>query len=193
MASPFLPAPDGPFDPQPVLRGDLLHLRPLRPEDLEPLMAVAADPLIWAQHPAKERGTREGFTRFFAESLATGGALVATAADDGRMLGSSRYFEWDAKARSVEIGWTFLARECWGGVFNRELKTLMLRHAFRWAEQVHFVVADENLRSQRAMEKIGGVRTGRREGGGRPPSVVFTLTRQDFATHPAFAVTPVTP
>lgn len=172
------------FDPQPVLRGQLLHLRPLRADDLEPLMAVAADPLIWAQHPAKERGTPEGFQRFFAESLATGGALVAMAADDGRLIGSSRYFDYNAELRSVEIGWTFLARECWGGAFNREMKALMLRHAFQYVEAVHFVVADENLRSQRAVEKIGGVRTGRREGSGRPPSVVFTLTRAVFDANP---------
>lgn len=173
------------FDPQPVLRGQLLHLRPLRPADLDPLMAVAADPLIWAQHPAKERGTPAGFARFFAESLATGGALVATAADDGRLIGSSRYFDYDAGARSVEIGWTFLARACWGGAFNREMKALMLQHAYRWVDAVHFVVADENLRSQRAVEKIGGVRTGRREGPGRPASVVFTLTRAAYAANPA--------
>jgi RimJ/RimL family protein N-acetyltransferase len=58
----------------------------------------------------------------------------------------------------VEIGWTFLARQYWGGSYNLEVKRLMLEHAFRFIDTVVFWVGDTNWRSQRAMEKIGGVR-----------------------------------
>jgi len=43
------------FELQPHLVGDLLEVRPLRPEDWESLFAVASDPLIWEQHPARDR------------------------------------------------------------------------------------------------------------------------------------------
>jgi RimJ/RimL family protein N-acetyltransferase len=55
----------------------------------------------------------------------------------------------------VAIGFTFLVRSHWGGAANAELKGLMLDHAFRWARTVWFHVAASNVRSQKAMEKIG--------------------------------------
>src|SRR5581483_7129125 len=66
-----------PFDLQPTLKGELLALRPLRPEDSPDLYAVASDPLIWEQHPSKDRYQEEVFQRFFREALASGGALLA--------------------------------------------------------------------------------------------------------------------
>jgi len=55
----------------------------------------------------------------------------------------------------VEIGWTFLERAFWGGTYNREMKSLMLDHAFKFVDRVVFVVGENNLRSQRALQKIG--------------------------------------
>jgi RimJ/RimL family protein N-acetyltransferase len=45
----------------------------------------------------------------------------------------------------------------WGGTVNREVKELMIRHAARWADRIWFHVAKGNLRSRRAMEKIGAI------------------------------------
>lgn len=99
-----------PFDVQPTLEGRLLTLRPLAASDFQELRAVASDPLIWEQHPAKERAESAGFRSFFDESLASGGALVVIDASTGRIVGSSRVDGFDERAREVEIGWTFLAR-----------------------------------------------------------------------------------
>ncbi len=146
-----------PFDPQPTLRGDLLELRPLREDDFDALFAVAADPLIWEQHPDSDRYQEAVFRAFFADALASGGALVAIDRADGRVIGSSRFHGYDPAAGVVEIGWTFLARARWGGRYNGEMKRLMLEHAFRWARRVRFIIGPENRRSRRAVEKIGGV------------------------------------
>ena len=143
-----------PFDLQPVLVGELLALRPLRREDFGELYAVASDPLIWEQHPQHDRWQRPIFERFFEEAMASGGALLATDAADGRTIGSSRYHGYDEPASEVEIGWTFLARSYWGGRHNREMKRLMLDHAFRFVERVVFRIGPENLRSRRAIEKL---------------------------------------
>jgi len=143
------------FDLQPHLNGPTLSLRPMTAADLEPLWQVSSDPLIWEQHPEPGRATREGFERFFASGLTSGGALIATD-NAGKVIGSSRYYEWDAPRREVAIGYTFLARAHWGGTTNSEMKRLMLEHAFRWADTVWFHVASSNLRSRCAMEKIGG-------------------------------------
>jgi len=144
------------FDLQPHLNGPNLSLRPMVEADLEAVWKVSSDPLVWALHPDPSRAERAGFERFFDSGLASGGALVVTDNATGEIIGSSRYYEWDPKLREVAIGYTFLARRYWGGQANREMKRLMLDHAFRWADTVWFHVASTNLRSRRAMEKIGG-------------------------------------
>ena len=114
------------FDPQPVLAGDLLTLRPLRADDWDALYAVAADPLSWAQHPASDRYQPAVFRAFFDDAVASGGALVATDNATGKVIGSSRYSGYDAALGEVEIGWSFLARACWGGRVNGEMKRCSL-------------------------------------------------------------------
>ncbi len=167
-----------PFDLQPVLKGDLLALRPLRPEDFDELYAVASDPLIWEQHPVKDRYQEEVFKGFFREAMDSGGALVALDSKDGRIIGSSRFHGYDEEKSEIEIGWTFLARSHWGGIYNREMKQLMLRHAFQFVNRVVFLIGPRNLRSQKAMEKIGGVRVGTRVDGAGRESVVYQISEK---------------
>jgi len=169
-------------DLQPTLTGKLLELRPLGPGDFDALYVVASDPGIWAQHPVADRYKKDVFKVFFREALESGGAFAVIDRESGCMIGSSRYYGYDAARQEIEIGWTFLARAYWGGIYNRELKQLMLRHAFEFVERVIFLVGPQNFRSQRAMEKIGAVRAGmtRREPGGAE-SVVFEITRASFS------------
>jgi RimJ/RimL family protein N-acetyltransferase len=168
------------FDLRPVLKGELVALRPLRPNDFDDLYAVASDPLIWEQHPVKTRCERAGFRDFFDEALASGGALIAIDASTQQVIGSSRFHGYSEKRSEVEIGWTFLARSHWGGTYNGEMKRLMLRHAFRFANGVVFLVGRENLRSQRAVEKIGGIRVGPRPDAGGRDSYVYRIVASAF-------------
>lgn len=164
------------FDLQPTLKGELLTLRPLRPEDFHDLYAVAADPLIWEQHPHRDRHREEVFRQFFHEALGSGGALIVIDSDDDQVIGSSRFHAYDPEKSEIEIGWTFLARSRWGGLYNREMKQLMLRHAFRFVKNVVFLVGPQNLRSQRALEKIGAVREGSRLDASGRDSLVYQIT-----------------
>ena len=163
------------FELQPNLRGELLELRPLRAEDFADLYGVASDPLIWEQHPNKDRYKEEVFTEFFREAMESGGALVAVDSATGRVIGSSRFHGYDEERSEIEIGWTFLARSHWGGRYNGEMKQLMLRHAFRFVSSVLFVIGTGNLRSQRAVEKIGGVRVGSRTDSEGRESFVYRI------------------
>ncbi len=168
------------FDFQPTLKGDILDLRPMRQEDFPDLYAVASDPLIWEQHPARDRYKPEVFAKLFRESLDSGGALVAIDSKDARIIGSSRFHGYDAIRSEIEIGWSFLARSHWGGAYNREMKRLMLEHAFQFVDHVVFLVGPQNFRSQRAMEKIGGVRLGTRPDARGWDSLVYQITRDTF-------------
>lgn len=164
------------FDLQPSLEGELLRLRPLRPEDWDELSAVAADPLIWEQHPSNDRYKEGVFREFFREALESGGAFIVSDARDGRVIGSSRFHGYNEEKSEIEIGWTFLARSHWGGIYNREMKQLMLRHAFRFVKRVIFLVGAQNLRSQQALAKIGAVRAGSRSDGNGRDSFVYQIT-----------------
>lgn len=170
-----------PVDLQPVLKGRLIELRPLRPADFDELFAVAADPLIWEQHPASDRYEEPVFREFFREALESRGALVVLDARDGRIIGSSRYYGYDATKGEIEIGWTFLARDYWGGRYNGELKQLMLNHAFGFVARVVFLVGPNNIRSQRAVEKIGARRVGSRFDATGRESVIFEITPEACA------------
>jgi N-acetyltransferase len=161
------------FDLQPNLKGELIELRPLTPEDWDDLFAVASDPLIWEQHPESDRYEEEVFKLFFREALECGGAFVIIDKKSGQIIGSTRFYGYDPAKSEIEIGWTFLARKYWGGRYNRELKQLMLDHAFQFVQSVIFYVGENNIRSQKATEKVGGVRNGmaKKAYGNRPPSL----------------------
>jgi RimJ/RimL family protein N-acetyltransferase len=169
-----------PIDRQPTLVGDLLELRPLTADDYSALYGVASDPLIWEQHPERHRYEEPTFRVFFEDALGSGGALVAIDRATGRIIGSSRFHGYDPDGSVIEIGWSFLAREYWGGRYNGEMKRLMLEHAFQWVERVIFVIGPENRRSQRAVEKIGGVRAGVTTDALGQERVVYELTAERY-------------
>lgn len=159
----------GGFDPQPVLEGPTIRVRPLREGDREALFAAISDPLIWEQHPAKDRHERGGFERYFAFLLGTGGTLVVEERDGagwGRVIGSSTFYgeppdgtpegSADASERP-SVGFTFLTRDHWGGGTNFELKRLMLDHLFAHVDAVWLHIAPDNGRSQRATARLGAV------------------------------------
>jgi RimJ/RimL family protein N-acetyltransferase len=58
------------------------------------------------------------------------------------------------------------------------MKRLMLTHAFRFVDRVVFLIDPRNTRSQRAVEKIGAVRTGSRPDGAGRDSLVYEITRE---------------
>jgi len=160
------------FELQPYLRGELIELRPLTPGDWDELFAVASDSLIWEQHPERDRYQEEVFRVFFKEALESGGAFVVIDRKTQQIIGSTRFYGYDPEKSEIEIGWTFLARQYWGGRFNREMKELLVAHAFRFVENVVFFVGEDNVRSQKAMEKVGAIKVGTvtRAYGNHPPA-----------------------
>jgi RimJ/RimL family protein N-acetyltransferase len=140
---------------QPRLQGELINVRPLYVTDFDDLFLAASDPLIWEQHPQPDRYQRPTFEQFFKDAIESKGALAISDEITSKIIGTSRYYEYSAQQSRVIIGYTFLARSNWGGAYNRELKRLMLDHAFHYVETVLFHVGERNIRSQKALLKIG--------------------------------------
>jgi RimJ/RimL family protein N-acetyltransferase len=172
------------FELQPHLKGELLELRPLATDDWEELFAVASDSLIWEQHPEPDRYTENVFRTYFKGALESGGAFVIIDRKTEQIIGSTRFYGYDPEKSEIEIGWTFLARKYWGGRYNAEMKRLLLDHAFKFVESVVFFVGEENLRSQKAMEKVGAVKVGAatRTYGNREPArnVKYVIRKSDL-------------
>jgi N-acetyltransferase len=170
-------------DFQPILTGPTVTVRPMSVSDWPQLFAAAADPEIWKVHPAPDRYTEPVFRKFFDGGIESKKAFVFVDRVSNRLIGSSRYNDYKPADGEVEIGWTFLARSHWGGATNREVKRLMLDHAFGFVDTVVFWVGEKNFRSQGAMKKIGGVlRDGIFE---RPvsdgtPYVIFEITKDRY-------------
>lgn len=177
---------------QPTLTGDQALLRPLTQDDWSALFAISSDPLVWELHPAHDRWKEPVFREFFENALRYKGAMAMIDRNTGALFGSSRWQGIVEKSAtepsSVEIGWTFLARSHWGGAWNREVKRLMISHALQHVEMVEFHVGNDNLRSRRAMEKIGGILSDRtlvvEMVGVQVHHVIYEITRESFTNGP---------
>jgi RimJ/RimL family protein N-acetyltransferase len=140
------------------LKNNLIWLEPLKQAHFEELYLVASDPLIWEQHPNPDRYKLDAFTNYFKGAMESGGAFIIRDTLSGQALGSSRYYGYDAAMKEIQIGYTFFSRECWGKSINKAVKKLMLTHAFNFVDKVAFYVGANNIRSQKAMEAIGGIK-----------------------------------
>jgi RimJ/RimL family protein N-acetyltransferase len=174
-----MPQPDF----QPTLVGPTITIRPAAAGDWPELFAAGSDPEVWKLHPVTGRHTEEGFRKFFDGAVDSGMGFVFVDCASGRLIGSSRYYGYEPELREIEIGWTFIVRSHWGGAANREVKRLMLDHAFGFVDTVIFWVGEQNWRSQGAMTKIGGVkREGlfTREFSGDRLHFIFEITKSRY-------------
>ncbi len=173
------------IDLQPYLENELIQIRPLRAQDYEQLFLVANDPLIWEQHPVKNRYEPIEFEKFFKESLRSNGALVIIDKANEFIIGSSRFKKIDS-LNVVEIGWTFLSRAYWGSGYNRMVKTLMLDHIFQFVQEVLFYVSISNIRSRRAVEKIGGrlITSDQYKSNTHYNDLVYRILKEEYYKHP---------
>lgn len=143
------------FSLQPLLENDRVQLLPLRETDFERLYEVASDPLVWEQHPNKNRYEREVFSNFFEGAMLSQGAFLIVDKSTDEVAGSTRFYDFSAAENSIFIGYTFYGRKFWGGRLNPQVKQLMLGYIFQHVDLVKFHVGAENWRSRRAMEKLG--------------------------------------
>ena len=147
------------FDLQPTyLKNDSIFLQPLNPNDFEALFKVASDPLIWEQHPNKNRYQREVFEVFFEGAILSKGAFMVYDTNTKALIGSSRFYDYNKAENCITIGYTFIAKAYWGKLCNKALKGIMLNYAFKHVNTVLFYIGSNNIRSQKAIQKIGAIK-----------------------------------
>ncbi len=173
-----------PYPPLPTLQNSLIIATPLQTDDFDRLYAAASDPLIWEQHPNKNRWQKEAFENYFKGAILSGGAFLVSDAQSGEVIGSSRYSDFIPETNTVSIGYTFFIRRCWGGGYNYALKQLMLDHIFQFVDYVTFYVGAVNKRSQISLERFGGIKIGEKETAyfGEPAKLdfVYTISKEQW-------------
>lgn len=169
---------------QPFLRNELIVAEPLQQTDFELLYKAASDPLIWEQHPNKNRWQLQAFENYFDGAIKSGGAFLVKDAKTNEVIGSSRYSDYDSETNTVSIGYTFFIRSHWGRGYNYALKQLMLDHIFQYVDRVRFYIGAVNKRSQISIERFGAIKTGVEETAyyGEPAKLdyVYAITKEQW-------------
>lgn len=180
------------------LENDRTLLLPLNESDFDALYAVASDPKIWEQHPQPDRWKESVFRSFFEGAIKSKGAFKIVDKKTGAIAGSTRFYDYDAQSRSIFIGYTFYAVGHWGTGLNATAKKLMLDYAFPYVDTVLFHVGTTNIRSQKAVEKLGAHKVAQvpadYQGGGPMHNFLYEIPKEDWQNdHPAsVATTPIT-
>jgi RimJ/RimL family protein N-acetyltransferase len=151
------------FELQPVLENKLVTINPLHENDFDRIYKIASDPLIWEQHPVKDRYKKEVFEKYFKGAIESGSAFIVLNAGTMQPIGCTRFYDLNESISVIAIGYTFLSRDHWGTTYNSALKSLMVNHAFKFVNNIIFQVGIHNIRSQRAVEKLGAKKIGMEE------------------------------
>ena len=167
-----------------TLQDGTLTLRPLTPEDLPALCALADADL----DEYRQMGTLPNTPAYYEAALDSPTEMPFVILVAGELAGSTRYGDIRAAHAGLEIGWTWLARKWHGTGVNRRMKRLLLTHAFErmGMERVQLKTDVRNTRSQRAIEKLGAVKEGvlrahlRRPDGTLRDTVMYSFTRADW-------------
>ncbi|EYB69567.1 acetyltransferase [Deinococcus phoenicis] len=163
--------------------GDLT-LRPLTEADIPALCALAgtcADELRLMGSPPHQAA-------YYWAALDAPDQLPFVVEVGGELAGSTRYGDIRTAHSGLEIGWTWLHPRWHGSGVNRRMKRLLLQHAFGdlGMARVQIKTDSLNVRSQRAIEKLGAVREGvlrahmRRPDGSLRDTVMYSVTREDW-------------
>jgi RimJ/RimL family protein N-acetyltransferase len=160
---------------QPYLKNELIKLKPLSTNDFEVLFNIAADPDIWEQHPDNLRYERDVFQKYFDSAIESKGAFLIIDNNTNEIIGSSRYYDFDETKKEIAIGYTFISTKYWGTNYNKTKKKLMLDNAFRYVEKVLFHIGENNIRSQKAVKKLGAILIGKKD-----KSLTYAITKIDW-------------
>jgi N-acetyltransferase len=177
------------------LKGRYVYLEKLTPSHKEFLRQLAKDERIWeftAGLLINEMYDQQ-FDNYFAialnpQAFGEQHTFVIHASAGNGVIGMTRLYELNEKDKRVAIGYTWYSPSVWGKVYNKECKLLLLQYVFEEMRfnRAEFTVAHQNIRSQKAVQKIGGVKEGilRKHGyrndGELKDTVIFSIINDEW-------------
>ncbi len=150
-----------------TLTGRHVRLEPISVAHAGPLALQGGDAELWQYTSYGRPDPQDGFRAWFERVLQQHGrgSLLGFAIVDlqqGEWVGGTTYLDIAPADRRLEIGNTWLGRAAWRTPVNTECKLLLLRHAFETLgmNRVQLKTDARNVRSQRAIERLGAVKEG---------------------------------
>jgi len=144
------------------LTGETVDLIPLSKTHFAELEKIAKDPRIWEFYTF-DCSQSEKFLTVYATALITRDRglefpFVIVHKKTNQIIGSTRFLDIQEKHRKLEIGWTWLHPDYWATEINLECKLLLLSHCFETLKTLRVQIKTDanNIRSRKAIEKIGG-------------------------------------
>ena len=154
-----------------------LIIKQLKQEEFNDLYNIAKDPNIWKQHPENDRWKKEKFAIFFKNGIDNEfGIYKIINKSNKEIIGSSRFYKLDPKDKAIRIGFTFITTKYWGTTTNFKIKKLMIDYALKFLDKIYFDIGENNIRSRKAMEKLGATFFSHDNKG----MVVYKLNKIDF-------------
>ena len=156
---------------------DSISLLQIKKESFEELYLVASNPVIWEQHPESDRWKKEKFSIFFENGIQNKfGFLLIFDKCKKEIIGSTRFYSYDEEEQAIRIGFTFIAQKYWGTSINLQVKKMMLDYTFKFLDKVYFDIGINNVRSRKAVEKLGA----RLFLDNKKGNVVYILKKNEF-------------
>ena len=172
------------FSLQCTLENENVIVYPLQEEDFEELYSAASNPEIWEQHPNKNRWQKEVFKNFFEGAILSKGAFKVIDKETNKVIGSTRFYDFNEEEKSILIGYTFYEKDYWGKGINHAVKSMMLTYIFQFVSKVDFHIGAENIRSQISINRLNVTKIGEQTVSyfGEEPKLnfVYRLTKEEW-------------
>ncbi|HRI26293.1 MAG TPA: GNAT family protein [Ferruginibacter sp.] len=154
------------FEQPIILEDDLVRIEPLGEKHYDLLLPTALEPSLWLYTVAKI-SSPEAFRRYFDTALKEKSEqrsypFAYYHKQQQRYVGSTRYANIEFPNKKLEIGWTWIHPSMQGTGFNKHCKFLLLSYGFETLglNRIELKTSHLNLKSQKAMRKIGAVEEG---------------------------------
>ncbi|MFD0964095.1 GNAT family N-acetyltransferase [Pseudofulvibacter geojedonensis] len=151
---------------QPILENDFVRLEPLTIKDVNRLILVAQEENL-IQHSPSIINSKESLSKYIEKAISdrvnkTSIPFIIYHKGLNSYLGSTRFGLINNYNKVLHIGWTWISKSIQGTGINQQMKFLMLQYAFEVLEfeKVEFKIDERNIRSRKAVEKIGGTLEG---------------------------------
>ncbi|MFY8022428.1 MAG: GNAT family N-acetyltransferase [Bacteroidia bacterium] len=143
------------------LIGEQVELIPLESRHFEELTNLAGEPIIWEFIPVDMSSNEKCHLAFTNANIQKEKGnqfpFVIIHKQENKIIGSTRLMNIEPEFKKLEIGWTWLHPDYWASAVNLECKLLLLNFCFEELKtiRVQFKTDENNIRSQKAIRKIG--------------------------------------
>lgn len=176
-----------------TLENEIVKLIPMESFHVEGIWEAANEQKIW-EHMSVDLTDKRNVEQYVQDAqekraAGTDFAFIVADAKSNEIIGATWFLDISIPHKRVEIGSTWLNPKSWRTNINTNCKLLLFTYCFEelGVNRVQIKTGHENVRSQRAIERIGAVKEGVlrnhmiRKGGRIRHTVMYSITKEDWS------------